>query len=111
MPHLAVFDGARCLQGSSLVSMSWRQLVGGGGNVGEPGLSSDERPPEGPWVIFVLGAMRPPPPLSHPAGCPVLGTVHVPGRVLCCCLASRCTSGILASSSGNGDGLRGCGAG
>lgn len=46
MAHVAVFSGACCLRGASVVSGSWRQLAGGGGGVRQPSLSHDEsRPP------------------------------------------------------------------
>lgn len=48
MAHVAVFSGACCLRGSSLVSGSWRQLAGGGGSVRQPSLSHDESRPPSP---------------------------------------------------------------
>ncbi|XP_058574895.1 uncharacterized protein LOC131505395 [Neofelis nebulosa] len=84
---LATFWGACCPRASSLVSMCWRQLDGGGSDTGEPSLSRYAGTPEGPLSPFCVtrgGAS----PLSHPA-LPRLG---------------------MASSFGDGDGLRGCGA-
>lgn len=84
---LATFWGACCPRASSLVSMCWRQLDGGGSDTGEPSFSRYAWTPEGPLSPFCVtsgGAS----PLSHPA-LPRLG---------------------MASSFGDGDGLRGCGA-